>query len=76
VVAAAPGPVGATVGQHGKNKGCRPVGIPGGAAKCRYAVETLGVDLCLDHRADEFAEQLAQACPQGLDVYYENVGGK
>ena len=48
----------------------------GGAEKCRYAVETLGFDLCLDHRADDFAEQLAQACPQGTDVYYENVGGK
>lgn len=76
VVAAATGPVGATVGQIGKIKGCRTVGIAGGAEKCRYAVETLGFDLCLDHRADDFAEQLAQACPQGIDVYYENVGGK
>ncbi|MGS7493464.1 NADP-dependent oxidoreductase [Klebsiella pneumoniae] len=75
-VAAATGPVGATVGQIGKIKGCRTVGIAGGAEKCRYAVETLGFDLCLDHRADDFAEQLAQACPQGIDVYYENVGGK
>lgn len=60
VVAAATGPVGATVGQIGKIKGCRTVGIAGGAEKCRYAVETLGFDLCLDHRADDFAEQLAQ----------------
>ncbi|HEM2190928.1 TPA: zinc-binding dehydrogenase, partial [Klebsiella pneumoniae] len=59
-----------------KIKGCRTVGIAGGAEKCRYAVETLGFDLCLDHRADDFAEQLAKACPQGIDVYYENVGGK
>lgn len=66
----------AAVGQIGKIKGCRTVGIAGGAEKCRYAVETLGFDLCLDHRADDFAEQLAQACPQGIDVYYENVGGK
>ena len=76
VVAAATGPVGATVGQIGKIKGCRTVGIAGGEEKCRYAVETLGFDVCLDHRADDFAEQLAQACPQGIDVYYENVGGK
>lgn len=76
VVAAATGPVGATVGQIGKIKGCRVVGIAGGAEKCRHAVEVLGFDLCLDHRADDFAEQLAKACPKGIDVYYENVGGK
>ena len=76
VVAAATGPVGATVGQIGKIKGCRVVGVAGGSEKCRYAVDTLGFDVCLDHRADDFAEQLAKACPQGIDVYYENVGGK
>lgn len=76
VVAAATGPVGATVGQIGKIKGCRVVGVAGGSEKCRYAVETLGFDVCLDHRADDFAAQLAKACPQGIDVYYENVGGK
>ncbi|AOR60348.1 NADP-dependent oxidoreductase [Pectobacterium parmentieri] len=76
VVAAATGPVGATVGQVGKLKGCRVVGVAGGAEKCRYAVEALGFDICLDHRADDFAEQLKQACPQGIDIYFENVGGK
>lgn len=76
VVAAATGPVGATVGQIGKLKGCRVVGIAGGAQKCRHATEVLGFDQCLDHHAADFAEQLAQACPQGIDVYYENVGGK
>ncbi|SNY58893.1 NADP-dependent oxidoreductase [Enterobacter sp. CC120223-11] len=76
VVAAATGPVGATVGQIGKIKGCRVVGIAGGEEKCRYAVETLGFDVCLDHHAQDFAEQLTKACPQGIDVYYENVGGK
>jgi NADPH-dependent curcumin reductase CurA len=76
VVAAATGPVGATVGQIGKIKGCRVVGVAGGSEKCRYAVDTLGFDVCLDHRSDDFAEQLAKACPQGIDVYYENVGGK
>ncbi|MCL6327598.1 NADP-dependent oxidoreductase [Pectobacterium polaris] len=76
VVAAATGPVGATVGQLGKLKGCRVVGVAGGAEKCRYAVEVLGFDACLDHRADDFAEQLKQACPKGIDIYFENVGGK
>ncbi|WP_217519381.1 NADP-dependent oxidoreductase [Vibrio metschnikovii] len=76
VVAAATGPVGATVGQIGKIKGCRVVGIAGGEEKCRYAKQVLGFDECIDHKADDFAQQLAQACPQGIDVYYENVGGK
>lgn len=76
VVAAATGPVGATVGQIGKLKGCKVIGVAGGAEKCRYAVEVQGFDACLDHHAEDFAEQLAQACPQGIDIYYENVGGK
>jgi hypothetical protein len=76
VVAAATGPVGATVGQIAKLKGCRTVGIAGGSEKCRYAVETLGFDACLDHRAPDFAVKLLEACPQGIDIYYENVGGK
>lgn len=76
VVAAATGPVGATVGQIAKLKGCRTVGVAGGSEKCRYAVEALGFDVCLDHHADDFAAQLAAACPQGIDIYYENVGGK
>lgn len=75
VVAAATGPVGATVGQIGKLKGCRVVGVAGGAEKCRHAVEVLGFDACLDHRAADFAAQLAAACPKGIDVYFENVGG-
>ncbi len=76
VVAAATGPVGATVGQIGKIKGCHVVGVAGGPEKCRHAVEVLGFDACIDHRADDFADQLKQACPDGIDVYYENVGGK
>jgi NADPH-dependent curcumin reductase CurA len=76
VVAAATGPVGATVGQIAKLKGCRTVGIAGGSEKCRYAVETLGFDVCIDHRAPDFAVKLLEACPQGIDIYYENVGGK
>ena len=76
MVAAATGPVGATVGQIAKLKGCRTVGIAGGSEKCRYAVETLGFDACIDHRAPDFAVKLLEACPQGIDIYYENVGGK
>lgn len=76
VVAAATGPVGATVGQLARLWGCKVVGIAGGEEKCRYATETLGFDTCLDHRAADLAEQLAKACPDGIDIYYENVGGK
>ena len=76
VVAAATGPVGATVGQIAKIKGCKVVGVAGGSEKCAHAVENLGFDACIDHKADDFAEQLEKACEQGIDVYYENVGGK
>lgn len=76
VVAAATGPVGATVGQIGKIKGCRVIGVAGGEEKCRYAKEVLGFDECLDHYADDFAQQLAAVCDKGIDVYFENVGGK
>lgn len=75
VVAAATGAVGSVVGQVAKLRGCRAVGIAGGVEKCRYAVEKLGFDVCIDHRAPDFAHQLKQACDQGIDVYYENVGG-
>jgi NADPH-dependent curcumin reductase CurA len=76
VVAAATGPVGSTVGQIAKLKGCRVVGVAGGPEKCRFARETLGFDECLDHKDPEFAEQLKQACADGIDIYFENVGGK
>jgi len=75
-VAAATGPVGATVGQIGKLLGCRVVGIAGGPEKCAYAVDELGFDACIDHKAPDFADQLAKASPDGIDVYFENVGGK
>ncbi|MHA7847428.1 NADP-dependent oxidoreductase [Serratia sp. D1N4] len=75
VVTAASGAVGSVVGQIAKLKGCRVVGVAGGEEKCRYVVDELGFDACLDHRSPHFAEQLATACPQGIDVYYENVGG-
>lgn len=76
VVAAATGPVGSTVGQIAKLKGCRVVGVAGGPEKCRFARETLGFDECLDHKDPEFAEQLKQTCADGIDIYFENVGGK
>ncbi len=75
VVAAATGPVGSTVGQIGKIKGCRVVGIAGGAEKCAHAVERLGFDACIDHRSEHFVDELARALPDGIDVYFENVGG-
>jgi len=75
VVAAASGAVGSAVGQIAKIKGARAVGVAGGAAKCRFVTEELGFDACIDHRASDFAAQLAAACPRGVDVYFENVGG-
>ncbi|TQF70168.1 NADP-dependent oxidoreductase [Pseudoalteromonas luteoviolacea] len=76
VVAAATGAVGSLVGQIAKLKGCTVVGIAGGQEKCDYAVNELGFDACIDHRSTGLEEQLAQACPAGIDIYYENVGGK
>ena len=75
VVAAASGAVGSVVGQIAKIKGCRAVGIAGGAEKCRFVAGELGFDACVDHRAPDFARQLEAACPNGIDVYFENVGG-
>lgn len=75
VVAAATGAVGSLVGQIARLEGCRAVGIAGGARKCAWAVERLGFDACIDHRSPDFAAALAAACPGGIDVYYENVGG-
>jgi NADPH-dependent curcumin reductase CurA len=75
VVAAATGAVGSVVGQLAKLKGARVVGIAGGADKCRHAVDHLGFDFCIDRRDPHFAERLAAACPGGIDVYFENVGG-
>jgi len=75
VVAAAAGPVGSLVGQIAKLKGCRAVGIAGGPDKCRYLTDELGFDAAVDHRAPDMAERLRAACPNGIDVYFENVGG-
>ena len=76
VVAAASGPVGSAVGQIAKLQGARTVGIAGGADKCRALIEEFGFDIALDHYRPDFAEALKQACPSGIDVYFENVGGK
>jgi len=76
VVAAATGAVGSVVGQIARLKGCRVVGVAGGAAKCDYAVEVLGFDACLDHRTPQLRERLVAACPKGIDVYFESVGGE
>lgn len=75
VVGAASGAVGSVVGQIARLKGCRIVGVAGGADKCRYVVDELGFDACIDHRAADFAVKLAAACPSGIDVYFESVGG-
>jgi NADPH-dependent curcumin reductase len=75
VVAAATGAVGALVGQIARLHGLRVVGIAGSAHKARHAVQVLGFDACLDRRAPHLAERLAAACPQGIDIYFENVGG-
>lgn len=75
VVAAASGPVGATVGQIGRIMGCRVVGIAGGPQKCAHVTGTLDFDACIDHKVPGFAEALAQAVPDGIDIYFENVGG-
>lgn len=75
VVAGASGPVGATVGQIGKILGCRVVGIAGGPEKCAHVVDTLGFDACIDYKAEGFPGALKAAVPDGVDIYFENVGG-
>jgi len=76
VVAAATGPVGSAVGQIARMKGARAVGIAGGADKCKALIDEFGFDAAIDHRSPNFAKELADACPKGIDVYFENVGGK
>jgi len=75
VVGAASGAVGSVVGQIAKILGCRVVGVAGGAEKCRYVTETLHFDACVDHKGPALGKALAEACPKGIDVYFENVGG-
>ncbi|MET3646355.1 NADP-dependent oxidoreductase [Phyllobacterium ifriqiyense] len=75
VVAAASGPVGSTVGQIARLKGARAIGIAGGPEKCAFIRDELGFDAAIDHHSPDFSEQLKLACPDGIDVYFENVGG-
>lgn len=75
VVGAATGPVGSLVGQLAKSKGLRAVGIAGGEKKCAYLLDELGFDAAIDHRLPDFAVALQAACPDGIDVYFENIGG-
>ena len=75
VVSAASGAVGSVVGQLARIHGCRAIGIAGGRAKCDYVVRELGFDACVDHRSGKLYDDLAAACPQGIDVDFENVGG-
>ena len=75
VVSAAAGATGSVAGQIGKIRGCRVVGVAGGPEKCRYVTEELGFDACVDHRAGNLDEQFREACPDGIDVDFENVGG-
>ena len=75
VVAAASGAVGSVVGQIAKIKSCRVVGIAGGEQKCGFVKDELGFDVCLDHRQPDLSERLKAACPDGIDIYFENVGG-
>lgn len=75
VVSAASGPVGTVVGQTAKTNGCRVVGVAGGPEKCSYVVDELGFDACVDYKAGNLEADLNAACPDGIDIYYENVGG-
>ena len=76
VVAAASGAVGSVVGQLAKIKGLRVIGIAGGAKKCRYVKEELHFDACIDYKAGNLDAELQAACPDGIDIYFENVGGE
>jgi NADPH-dependent curcumin reductase len=76
VVSAAAGAVGAIVGQLAKIKGCRVIGIAGAPEKCAYVVNELGFDECVSHRDPDLAQRLEKACPKGIDLYFESVGGR
>ena len=76
MVSGAAGATGMAVGQIAKIKGCRAVGIAGGAEKCNYVVKELGFDACVDYKSQNVAEELRKHCPKGVDVYFDNVGGE
>ncbi len=76
VVSAASGAVGSAVGQIARIKGCRAVGVAGSQAKCDYVVKELGFDACVNYKTQDVAAALREACPNGIDVYFDNVGGE
>ncbi len=76
VVSAAAGAVGSAVGQIARIKGCRVVGIAGGPAKCRHVIDDLGFDDCIDYKVGNLSQALGEAVPEGIDIYYDNVGGE
>jgi len=76
VVSAAAGAVGQVVGQIAKMRGCRVVGVAGAPDKCDYVVREYGFDICVNYKDDDFEAQLAKACPDGIDIYFESVGGR
>src|SRR5439155_1405108 len=75
VVSAAAGAVGSVVGQLAKIRGCRAVGVAGAQAKCEFVVKELGFDACVNYRSEPLVPALQKACPKGIDVYFDNVGG-
>ena len=75
VVSAASGAVGSVVGQLAKEYGCYVVGIAGGSEKCSYVKDVLNFDICIDYKKEDFNEKIIEACPNGIDIYFENVGG-
>jgi NADPH-dependent curcumin reductase CurA len=76
VVSGAAGATGSAVGQIAKNSGCRVIGVAGGADKCRYLTQELGFDAAIDYKTDNIMTRLRETCPRGIDVYYDNVGGR
>jgi len=76
VISGAAGAVGAVVGQIAKIKGCRAIGIAGGAEKCRYLIDELGFDAAIDYKHDDVHAALREHCPKGVDVFFDNVGGE
>ena len=76
VVSGAAGATGSLVGQIGKIKGCRVIGIAGGHEKCRWLTQTAGFDVAIDYKSDDVAARLHEACPDGIDIYFDNVGGE
>jgi len=76
LVSGAAGAVGSVVGQIAKIKGCQAIGIAGGPEKCKYVVDELGFDACIDYKNENVAARLKETCPKGLDIYFDNVGGE